>query len=267
MVITEDEKIKTLEDYLKHVYKINGAIIKGTLFRGVSDSNYKLIPSGYRYEDFDEIEKDMLFRFRQKMGLYTNERNLSEWEVLSLAQHHGVPTRLLDWSFSPLIALFFAVEKDFIRAEAKDIRAEAKDIRAEAKDIRAKAKDIRAEAKDAAVFMLNNSKGIEFPRTGDPIFQTSPSEIKKNIILTPYYSHKRQEIQESVFTLLCSDRCLEDDEKLEIVKLIIDGRSRKSIKNQLLTIGINYSFVFQTLDSLGKDIVYGFEGNLKKKVI
>ena len=245
MIIIEKEKIKTLGEYLEHVYRVNKYIVKGTLFRGVSDSNYKLTPSGYRYENFDEIEKEILFRFRQKMGLYTNERNLSEWEVLSLAQHHGVPTRLLDWSFSPLIALFFAVEKDFIRAEAKDIRA---------------------EAKDAAVFMLNNSKGINFPRPSDPIFQTSPSEIKENIILMPYYSHKRQEIQESVFTLLCSDRCLEDDEKLEIVKLIIDGRSRKSIKNQLLTIGINYSFVFQTLDSLGKDIVYGFEGNLKNKL-
>lgn len=229
-------KIKTLEGYLSNVYKVNGSIVKGTLFRGVSDSNYKLIPSGYRYEDFDVIEKEMLFRFRQKMGLYTSERILSEWEVLSLAQHHGVPTRLLDWSFSPLIALFFAVEKDLIREEVKD----------------------------SAVFMLNNSEGINFPRTSDPIFNNSPSEIKENIILTPYYSHKRQEIQESVFTLLCRDIPLEDNKELNIVKLIIDGDSRKHIKNQLLTIGFNYSFVFQTLDSLGKDIVYGFEGNLKK---
>ena len=76
-------------------------------YRGESDNEYLLMPKVGRnnYSLVDEI--NMLEHFKRKANMYVKANNDFEW--LALAQHHGLPTRLLDWTINPLVACFFAV--------------------------------------------------------------------------------------------------------------------------------------------------------------
>ena len=60
-----------------------------------------------------KVEKQLINEFRRRLHHYSPDLpspgDLAEW--LSLMRHFGAPTRLLDWSYSPFVALFFAVEK------------------------------------------------------------------------------------------------------------------------------------------------------------
>jgi hypothetical protein len=77
-------------------------------FRGLSCDHYALESSLVRLgEGFADLEPHLLRNFRKYSHRDVVERD-SFWHWLSLAQHHGLPTRLLDWTFSPYVALHFA---------------------------------------------------------------------------------------------------------------------------------------------------------------
>jgi hypothetical protein len=87
------------------------------VFRGVSDfKKHQLVPVIGRLQKYASFspaklateERYLLKKFRMEGARYVAE-TLDTWEWLVIARHHGLPTRLLDWTRTPLVALYFAV--------------------------------------------------------------------------------------------------------------------------------------------------------------
>jgi hypothetical protein len=95
------------------------------VYRGSSDIAAPLLTSldrlggSSRPHGKTDLEEHILRNFIRYSRPHLDEaRPHDDWELLIAAQHHGVPTRLLDWSYSPLVAAFFATRP--VRGDDRD---------------------------------------------------------------------------------------------------------------------------------------------------
>lgn len=119
--------LNSWEEFLEIATKltVGSAFRVANLFRGQSRVCYDLKPSLLRYLKIDikaeeaiEIEEDALREFQRNAALNlpinilpSKKDDLFGW--WSVMQHHSSPTRFLDWTASPYIAAYFAVERDW----------------------------------------------------------------------------------------------------------------------------------------------------------
>lgn len=98
--------IISAQEYIENIQRNRSSF----LFRGMPNADYRLATSLTRNckEKQKVIEKSILRNFVKYAAIENPQIFDSIWIQLSIGQHHGLPTRLLDWTYSPLIGLHFA---------------------------------------------------------------------------------------------------------------------------------------------------------------
>lgn len=210
--------IQTLENFMSLQYGLPEA----DFFRGQSSTEYKLIPSiGRRFKDGEEsvlkqYEKEIFEDFKRKYSMFTDVRPKNDKEFLFLAQHYGLPTRLLDWTYNPLIALYFACESNF--------------------------------EKNGVVYQSYPFSRRDFNEDKDDILS-----FPAITLLVPNLTDVRYKNQNGLFVLYPEP--WKENFECIYAKYIIPAQCKKNILSKLEKIGITRSFIMPSLDSLCKDIV------------
>lgn len=170
-------------------------------------------------------EKLMLQLFRrQTFGLSAAVEN--EWELLAIAQHHGMATRLLDWSRSPLVGLYFAVCRE---CESRE-------------------KDGRPLKEDAELIAWRSNREV----LNSEYLSKSPFKVKKVSRYIPRVVTPRLRAQSGLFSIQPDPSHAMSEVGMARISIPFDRR--KAIKDALYRLGINESVLFPDLDGVARHI-------------
>jgi len=189
----------------------------------------RVVPKGKRAN----IEQLMFKEFQRTSISLSDLRPESDWDFLSLAQHHGLPTRLLDWTFSALAGLFFAVAD-----HSPD----------------------ELDPDDAVVWLLKTRKEDFVDETTCEPFENTQTKIFRPNLIT-----RRIAVQGGLFTvhrLSKEDTFVPVDNnknfKHRLVKFTIPAINFADIQQHLHGCGVNRFTLFPDLDGLCDHLSWRF---------
>ena len=216
-------------------------------FRGVSDKTHNLAPSIYRNSFHPGLEENFQTKFKSRALPFLKNRPVENyWEWLFIMQHHGVPTRLLDWSSSALVALGFAI---IFRDKDND--------------------------EDAAVWCLNplklneTTRVILTPLDKIPDISTNTNaqasykfdaaaRAEYPLAITGPLNNERIAAQKGTFTLFPNSDKFNLEDKIEahnfLTLLVIKKETIETLKNQLYYLGMTESTIYPDLSNLALEI-------------
>lgn len=224
------------------------------VYRGLPNVKYKLFTSLYRNcgKRQKELEQHILDNFSKYAEHEAPAMLTSVWKRMILGQHHGLPTRLLDWTRSPLVALHFAMtESDYTQMDKHDAVVWKIDIPDVKKQLPAKYRRVLDDA-NSSVYTVDQLDQIT---EGSLDRYDNDMGTSGMVILEPPSMDQRVANQYSFFSVVPAgmkdiDSFLEKTEST--VKYVISKDIRWHLRDALDQMNINERMIYPGLDGIAK---------------
>lgn len=209
-------------------------------FRGHAKAHWKLVPAVHRTFDYTyerNVNSRFVRRAKTRHGNCPSSDDLAGW--LFLMQHYRLPTRLLDWSESVLVATYFAV------LEYDDEPAVVWCMKPTLLNKSQTGEESILEVRHTAADQL-------FGRA----FSSRVAEVDKVVAVVPAETDPRMMVQQAAPTIHGTTTPIEDipgSEKF-LFKFYVPAKAKKRIRHELDFLGIRKSYLFPDLEHLAEDL-------------
>jgi len=232
-----ERRVQTIGEFVTALRDTAGGLV---WYRGQARADWPLLPSLARQPDGVRAELITIKRFKQNAAPFLAARPADEWEWVFLMQHHRAPTRLLDWSESPLVAMFFALwDSGHEESDAAVWCLDPIALNHHAGHRRRHERDILAFSIDREMddYLPDNVNERVAPH--NPVAAIGP----RNSV--------RMVAQAGTFTVIHADATpieAVSDNQNHIWKLVVPAASKALLRSELTLLGITEHSLFPDLD-------------------